>query len=456
MYQPEQPVFEGVEVKSSVHIEYGIEDVPKPWWKSLFYALQITLVDFTPFIWGGMFVSLAGLDTGTVLPTIISTAFFCMGICTLIQSTIGNRLPIVQGPSSALVAAMGPVAAAYGLPAVWGGVIVGGLVEGALGGLRIISKIRNLLTPVVIGSVVTSIGFVAARIALQWTFANQTPKMLLLALVAFLVALIFRFKFKGLLSSGFILMATVLVGVIGGTILGVFNWSAVASAPWFALPKFFPFTNLAGQSGEVITFVPAAILGIFAGYLGSMFESVGDYAATCAACNEVYRIKHVDRGIMAEGLGCVVTAFFGGLPCTSYTQNIGIISATGVCSRRVTMTAAVLFILYGLCPKLAYVLAGIPRSVIGAVFLISAATIMFSGIDNIVSDKRSLKNTIIAGTTIGIAVMLPYHCASTYSAWASSLPKFVNMIVTSPTFLAVIVGIVLNIFLNYVLRANDD
>lgn len=453
MYQPDQPVFEGAEVKSSVHIEYGIEDVPKPWWKSLFYALQITLVDFTPFIWGGMFVTVAGLDSATVLPTIISSAFFCMGVCTLIQSTIGNRLPIVQGPSASLVAAMGPVGAAYGLPAVWGGILVGGVIEGALGGLRIISKIRNLLTPVVIGSVVTSVGFVAARLALQWTFANQTAKMLLLALAAFLVALLFRFKFKGLLSSGFILISTVLVGVIGGSILGVFNWSAVASAPWISLPKLFPFTNLAGQSGKVIAFVPAAIIGMFAGYLGSMFESVGDYAATCAACNEVYRIKHVDRGIMAEGIGCALTACLGGLPCTSYTQNIGIISATGVCSRRVTMTAAVLFILYGLCPKLAYLLSSIPRSVIGAVFLITAATIMFSGIDNIVSDKRSLKNTIIAGTTIGIAVMLPYHCASTFAAWASGLPKFINMIVTSPVFLAVIVGIVLNVFLTYILKA---
>lgn len=66
MYQPEQPVFDQA-IESNIEITYGIEDVPKPWWKSLYFALQITLVDFTPFVWGGMFVSLAGLDAATVL-----------------------------------------------------------------------------------------------------------------------------------------------------------------------------------------------------------------------------------------------------------------------------------------------------------------------------------------------------------------------------------------------------
>lgn len=110
MYQPEQPVFDQA-IESNIEITYGIEDVPKPWWKSLYFAVQITLVDFTPFVWGGMFVSLAGLDAATVLPTMISACFLVMGICTLIQTTIGNRLPIVQGPSASLASSMGSVAA---------------------------------------------------------------------------------------------------------------------------------------------------------------------------------------------------------------------------------------------------------------------------------------------------------------------------------------------------------
>ena len=168
-------------------------------------------------------------------------------------------------------------------------------------------------------------GYVAARIAVQWTFSSQDAKSLIMAAVAFLLALVLKFRGgKGLLSQGFILITVIIVGVVGASALGVFNWEAVHNAPWFALPKLFPYTGLEGQSGSTIAFVGAAIVGGFSGYIASMFESVGDYAATCAACDEVYRIKHIDRGIFAEGLGCVISAFFGGLPCTSYTQNIGI------------------------------------------------------------------------------------------------------------------------------------
>lgn len=454
MYQPELPIFEE-QPKSNIEITIGIEDIPKPWWKSVYFALQITLVDFTPFMWTAGFAALAGITEPSFIPTMLCACFFCMGICTFIQTIIGNRLPIVQGASSALMSSMGNIAAVYGLPAVWGASLVGGFIEFALGATRLMSKIRKLLPPVVVGAVVTSIGFVAARIAVQWTFSNTDPLYMVLAMISFILALILKFKGKGIISQGFILITVIIMGVIVSSLLGIFDWNAVMDAPWFAFPKLFPFTGLEGQSGKTISFVGAAIIGGFSGYLGSMFESVGDYAATCAACDEVYRVKHIDKGIMAEGLGCMVTAFFGGLPCTSYTQNIGIVAATGVASRRVTQVAGILFLLYGLCPKMAYVLSGIPRPIIGAVFLVSAASIMFSGVDSIVSSERTLKNTIIAGTTISLSVMLPYHCASTYKVWAESLPPFINMICTSTVFIAVIAGVSLNLLLNHVLKDKE-
>lgn len=454
MYQPELPIFEE-QPKSNIEITIGIEDIPKPWWKSVYFALQITLVDFTPFMWTAGFAALAGITEPSFIPTMLCACFFCMGICTFIQTIIGNRLPIVQGASSALMSSMGNIAAVYGLPAVWGASLVGGFIEFALDATRLMSKIRKLLPPVVVGAVVTSIGFVAARIAVQWTFSNTDPLYMVLAMISFILALILKFKGKGIISQGFILITVIIMGVIVSSLLGIFDWNAVMDAPWFAFPKLFPFTGLEGQSGKTISFVGAAIIGGFSGYLGSMFESVGDYAATCAACDEVYRVKHIDKGIMAEGLGCMVTAFFGGLPCTSYTQNIGIVAATGVASRRVTQVAGILFLLYGLCPKMAYVLSGIPRPIIGAVFLVSAASIMFSGVDSIVSSERTLKNTIIAGTTISLSVMLPYHCASTYKVWAESLPPFINMICTSTVFIAVIAGVSLNLLLNHVLKDKE-
>ena len=82
-----------------------------------------------------------------------------------------------------------------------------------------------------------------------------------------------------------------------------------------------------------------------------MVESLGDYAATAAVAGEPYTVRHMNRGIFAEGMGSALAACFGGLLCTSYTQNIGIIAATRVASRVVVQVAAVVLLLYGLSPK---------------------------------------------------------------------------------------------------------
>lgn len=449
----EQPVFD-VDIESSIELSYGIEDKPDSWWETLFYAFQITLVDFTPFIWAGMFVSLAGLPD-SIIPIMISTCFLAMGVGTLLQTTIGNRLPIVQGPSSSVLTAMGGVTATYGFAAMWGAVLVGGILEFLIGKFKVLGNLRKFIPPVVTGSVVTVIGFVAARIAITWIFTNPNTLDLVLALVAFLLALTLKFRFKGLLSNGFVLFTVVIVGVVIATPLGRYNWSQVAATPWFAMPKLFPFKGYGGVDKPFIL-VGAAILGGFTGYIGSMFESLGDYAATCAISKETYRVKHINKGIAAEGLGCIASGLLGALPVTSYTQNIGIIAATGVASRFITQIAAVMFLFYGLSPKLAMMLASIPRPIVGAVFAISASLIMFSGIEVVMSEKQSLQNNLIAGTAIGAGVMVPLFSATSGAKWVSTFNDFGRMFMTNNIFIAVTIGILMNLFIVYVLVREPD
>jgi uracil permease len=349
---------------------------------------------------------------------------------------------------------MGGVTSVYGFTAMWGAVLVGGLLEMLIGISRLLGSIRKYIPPVVTGSVVTTIGFVAARISVLWIFGSGKPLHLLLALTAFLVALILKFKFKGVLSRGFVLISTLLVGVVLASILGEYDWSKVAAAPWFAMPKLFPFRGFDGIDKPFVL-IAAAVLGGFTGYIGSMFESLGDYAATCAVSGETYRVKHINRGIAAEGAGCMVSGLLGALPVTSYTQNIGIIAATGIASRFITQVAAMMFLLYGLSPKLAMMLACIPRSAIGGVFAISASLIMFSGIDVIISEKRDFANNLIAGTTLGAAIMVPLFASTAGAKWVSTLSSFMRMYMTNNVFIAVTVGIAMNLLVKYVFKADE-
>jgi xanthine/uracil permease len=176
------------------------------------------------------------------------------------------------------------------------------------------------------------------------------------------------------------------------------------------------------------------------------------WAATCAVSGEVYKVKHINRGIAAEGIGCVVSGFLGALPVTSYTQNVGILAATGIASLHVVKVAAVMFLLYGLSPKLAMMLACIPRPIVGSVFLLSASLIMFSGIDVIISEKRNMRNSLIAGTTLGLSVMAPYYASTAGAAGVNTLHPFIKMFFNNNIFIAVITGVSLNIILNIILK----
>lgn len=105
----------------------------------------------------------------------------------------------------------------------------------------------------------------------------------------------------------------------------------------FTLNLSFTYKNsnllFLGQWG-MPTFNIGPALGIIAGVLASAIESVGDYLA-CArlAGAPIPPVHAINRGIMVEGFGCIISGFCGtasGL--TSFSQNVGAIAITKVCS----------------------------------------------------------------------------------------------------------------------------
>jgi xanthine/uracil permease len=89
----EQPVWE--ENPRIVKPILGIEDKPKTWWESLLYGWQHTLVDISPFVLPLLVATAAGLgpEEGAAW---VNRGLFAMGIATLIMTTFGNKLPIIQ------------------------------------------------------------------------------------------------------------------------------------------------------------------------------------------------------------------------------------------------------------------------------------------------------------------------------------------------------------------------
>ncbi len=79
----------------------------------------------------------------------------------------------------------------------------------------------------------------------------------------------------------------------------------------------------------------------------------------------------ISRGIGAEGLCCALSGVFGSVGTTSYTENIGLIGLTGVASRVVVRTGAVILILMSFVGKLSALIATMPSPIIGGAYILS-------------------------------------------------------------------------------------
>jgi nucleobase transporter 1/2 len=158
----------------------------------------------------------------------------------------------------------------------------------------------------------------------------------------------------------------------------------------------------------------AAFVGMLAGYLASMVESVGDYYA-CArlAGAPVPTARIVNRGIGTEGIGCLVAGIFGtGNGTTSYSENIGAIGLTRVGSRRVVQIGAIIMLVLGTFGKFGALFTTIPQPIVGGMYCAMFGMITSVGLSNLqFINLNSARNLFILGFAFFMGLSLPEYFA---------------------------------------------
>lgn len=420
---------------------FGIDDVPPPG-ETLLYAWQHTLVDVSPFLLPLWIAGAVGYPAEAAA-AMVSACLVSMGVFTFVNATWGNRLPSVLGPSATDTGAMATAGAIFGAPAMWMAGFVGGLFETALGASGALGPLRRFLPPYVCGIVVLTIALSLARVAGGWIFADPRPQLLGLAgaTVATILALtVLGHRLgRGLVARGALLLSLLFWGVGVAGVLGLADLAAWGRAPWLGLPRLFAF----GGPGLGWELAGGAVLGVVIGYVGSIAESIGDYAATCAVAGVPYRLRHIRRGITVEGIASAVGCLFGALPLTTYAQNVGVIATTGVASRRVVQVAAGILLLYGLSPKVGTLLVVIPRPVVGAVFLVVCGMISLAGLRLLACGRKDEVTQLVTAVTLVPAVTLPL-VANAQREWFAALPSLAKLFLSNSVMLAITLGVLLN------------
>jgi len=402
---------------------YNIDDNP-PVLETVILGLQHYLTMFgstvaIPLILAPAFGIIDPVEKGWL----IATMFFVSGITTLLQTAFGNRLPIVQGGTFSFLA---PTFAICGMAAlanagwevrmqhVQGAIIAGSLVEISVGASGIIGRLLRFVGPITIAPTIALIGlalfkFGAPEAGRHWPIGGLT----ILLIIFFSQYLRQKHRTFELYP---ILLAIAAAWIVSATLtaVGLFpeghpshtSLDNLKNAPWFRIP--YPFQWGFPQFGA------AAFIGMLAGYIASMVESIGDYYACARLSGAPTPDKHViNRGITFEGIGCLVAGIFGtGNGTTSYSENIGAIGLTRVGSRRVVQAGAVIMILLGMVSKFGALFTTIPQPIVGGMYCAMFGMIVAVGLSNLqFVDLNSTRNLFILGFSFFMGLSVPEYFA---------------------------------------------
>lgn len=382
------------------------------------------------------------LDMATGLKTnLIQNAMFVAAVVTLVQLypvwKIGAKLPIVMGTSSGFIGTAKAMGALYGYGALMGACFIGGIFEMVLG--YFIKPLKKLFPPVVTSLVIISIGLSLLPVGINYfgggSGAADFGSWQHLTVGTFVIIVILIAKqFKGFINN-----ASILIGIVAGYILaiclGMVDFSAVSNASWFALPKFMPVAF--EFNWEVII-----AMGIM--FIATTVETVGDISGiTNGGLNREATVDELRDGVMADGLGSIFAAFFGVLPNTSFSQNVGLVTVTKVVNRFTIMTGAIFLLLCGFCPKLSAIFSVMPQSVLGGAAVIMFSMILVSGIQSLTREALDERNGLIVALAIGLGVGI-----GNVPAVLDQLPAWVgNIFAQNGIIMTFVIATVLNLIL---------
>ncbi|XP_040831461.1 solute carrier family 23 member 1 isoform X1 [Ochotona curzoniae] len=474
MALPTQPKFDML---------YKIEDTP-PWYLCILLGFQHYLTCFSGTIAVPFLLAEAmcvGQDQHMV-SQLIGTIFVCVGITTLVQTTLGIRLPLFQASAFAFLVPAQAILSLdkwkcpseeeiYGnwsLPLntshIWqprireiqGAIMVSSLVEVVIGLLGLPGALLSYIGPLTVTPTISLIGLsvfqtAGDRAGSHWGISACAILLIILFSqylrnVSFLLPIyrwgkgitVYRIQIFKMFPIVLAIMTVWLLCYIL-TLTNVlpadssaYGFQArtdargdiMAIAPWIRIP--YPC-----QWG-LPTVTVAAVLGMFSATLAGIIESIGDYYACARLAGAPPPPVHaINRGIFTEGICCIIAGLLGtGNGSTSSSPNIGVLGITKVGSRRVVQFGAGIMLILGVVGKFTALFASLPDPILGGMFCTLFGMITAVGLSNLqFVDLNSSRNLFVLGFPIFFGLTLPNYLDSHPGAINTGVPE-VDQILT--------------------------
>lgn len=400
---------------------------------------------------------------------VVSSMLMVSGLSTLLHTSFGSRLPLVQGASFVYLAPAFAIifSSEYAnLPKdrfkttmreLQGAIIAGSVFQSILGYSGAMSLILRVIHPVVVAPTVAAVGlaFFSYGIPVVGMCVEiGIPQILLLVLfslylrkisvfghrifqvyaVSLALALTWAYAFLLTESKAYTYtgcsfsqrgnttekltpecqqhMSTML-----NCRTDVSN--AMSTSPWLRVP--YPF-----QWGVPTFHWQTAAVMLVASLIASV-DSVGTYhASSLLVASRAPTPGVVSRSIGLEGLTSILAGFWGtGSGATTLTENVHTIAVTKMGSRRAVEFGACILIVLSLVGKISGFIASLPHVLVAALLVFMWTMQAAIGFSNLrYSETGSSRNVLIMGLSLFLALSIPSYFQQYDSPSRSKLPVY--------------------------------
>ena len=335
-----------------------------------------------------------------------ATALFCSGLGTIIFLLLTrSRVPAYLGSSFAFIAALTVfVKDQQNMASAMTGVLSVGVayiliyVILRLFGTKWINKV---IPPVVAGSVVAIIGLSLTPVAISMSSSNWVVGIFTLA-----VAIIISIYGKGFSKVIPILLAIVAGYILAG-FMGLVDGAKIMAS--FKTPFIVPFSSVGTFNLNyvaILAFAPIALV--------TLIEDLGHMMilSNITRTDILQTDPGFEKVVLGNGLATGVASIFGGVPLTTYAENIGVLAITKVYSSLNLWIAAISAIILSFFNPLGVLIMSIPTSVLGGVSILLFGMIGAAGLRTLIEAKVDFsknKNLIIASVIFAVGIGLSNH-----------------------------------------------
>jgi xanthine/uracil permease len=397
-----------------VKLRYGLDDRPPPGETAL-YGLQWLALSLPFVVIVGTVAAGRHFDDPGLRTLYLQKAAFVAGLMLLAQALFGHRLPLVAGPSAALL--LGIVGSRATPDATYTAAAICGVTLAVISAAGLFGALRRLFTPRVTAAVVLLIAFTMTPTIVRLLTAGPggTTAGRLSFGAVFVLALFMGHRFLPAAGRSLLIAAGMAAGAAAFS--GYFGVS-IATGDLAAVATLF-----AGTTSPVLD-AGALISALFC-FLALALNEVGSMQAIVPLLRPEGMDGRIRRGMTVAGVVNAVAGLLGTIGPVDFSLSPGVIAASGCGSRHPLLLAAGLLLAASFSPALLGVAGAIPQTVVGAVLVYTLSgqvaaglSAAFDGGAFTFEDGLVIGLPLLAGT---VTALLPASALSEFPAVVRSV-----------------------------------